>query len=460
MNDELRPGNLAHPKEQTYFVLVAIVSAVAWCLLVVVTMGVGLAMALGFALMLWFANGLLVAGLKADMVKIGPEQLPRLHEALRAVCERLDVDPAPALYVAESGGLLNAFATRHGGRKFVVVYSDILEAFGPDSSEMQFLLGHELGHIKRKHILKHLLLLPGLLFPLLGNAYRRACESSCDRFGAFAAGDLDRATTAMMVLSGGKEVGKWMTPEAFAAQYDEDRGFFVSLYELVSGYPTLSQRVGAMLAMKQGRTAPSRSRHPLAYLFALFPFGQAPGGGAGGSLLVAIAVIALLAGMLLPALSQAREKARQINCAGNLKQIGLAMSMYCMDNDEQFPSDLSLLAEQNYLTSLELYTCPSCQTEPAEAPEQLREDGTCDYVYLGSGLDESCGGQSATSTILACDRDKNHRKFVNILFADGHVRGYLCPGSLRDLAASEGLFLPGTGTSRSLRRLPVPVPFR
>ena len=144
-------------------------------------------------------------------------------------------------------------------------------------------------------------------------------------------------------------------------------------------------------------------------------------------LLVVVAIIAILAGMLLPVLSKAREKARRVNCAGNMKQIGLSLLMYSGDFDGFFPnavagnmsspiSNFEPLAVQNYIQNGKVWSCPS-------RSEVLTTAAASAYRYAGSGLKDD--NATATATSLAYDTRDNHpaNDWSNALFIDGHVEG-------------------------------------
>ncbi|MEP6755156.1 MAG: prepilin-type N-terminal cleavage/methylation domain-containing protein [Chthonomonadales bacterium] len=81
-------------------------------------------------------------------------------------------------------------------------------------------------------------------------------------------------------------------------------------------------------------------------------------------LLVVIAIIAILAAILFPVFAQAREKAREISCLSNMKQLGLSYAMYTQDYDETTPLQKSntdgywFNLIQPYVKNWQLFLCP------------------------------------------------------------------------------------------------------
>jgi prepilin-type N-terminal cleavage/methylation domain-containing protein len=197
-------------------------------------------------------------------------------------------------------------------------------------------------------------------------------------------------------------------------------------------------------------------------------------------LLVVIAIIAILAAILFPVFSRAREQARKAACMSNMKQLGLALMMYVQDWDETYPPNRRGIVRggctrpcnapvaptsnatwrtlvQPYVKNWQIFRCPS---QPYHPPEELGNgclnpslpfnppgppsDFSSDYNYNGSsfcGIPKRMADFKTPATIIMvqeagigppdagtwcnwCFRKESawHADGKVFIFADGHVK--------------------------------------
>ena len=214
------------------------------------------------AAFLFFGHVLHITHIRGSGVRLGPNQFPELHQKVLDLARAARMSRPPTVYLMQQGGALNAFATKLFRGRIVVLYSDLLDACGDDHVARDMVIGHELGHHLAGHLDWIWLTIPGRFVPFLGAAYSRACECTCDRWGAaLCGGDADGAARGLAILAAGGRLGAQVDLDVFAAQQrDLDTGW-MTLGRWLSSYPPLSERVGNL--RPEAAPTPSASTGPI-----------------------------------------------------------------------------------------------------------------------------------------------------------------------------------------------------
>ncbi|MQY26474.1 Protease HtpX [Nocardia sp. RB56] len=274
-----------HSWEIPLLVVVIVVTVLAY--LVVILMAVlghvnQYSLLLLFApVLLWLGRGMNYSQQRLNAVRMSPTQFPEGYRLVVEAAGRFGMAKVPDAYVVLGNGQINAFASGHGFRRYVCVYSDLFEVGGAarDPDALAFIIGHEVGHIAAGHVSywRQLGMFVVPFLPVLGNALIRSQEYTADNHG-FCNRHLG-APGAMRTLAAGKYLNSLVHFDEMADRAPREKGFFIWVVNAMASHPVLTWRMWALR---------DRSRHGKLFLrpsvppparFAGPPPGYPPPGG-------------------------------------------------------------------------------------------------------------------------------------------------------------------------------------
>jgi Zn-dependent protease with chaperone function len=235
-------NQLVYDSEKVYYGLCVAISLFVYVLFFISIVGI-------FYILLAFfitvvLHGLAIGQIQSNAVKVTKKQFPDIYSRAEKISREMGLPVVPDIYITQEGGVLNAFATSFFGRKFIVLYADIVEITKEGHvKELDFIIAHELAHIKRNHVTKNLLILPARWMPFLGKAYSRACEFTCDRMAAAYIQNTDAGANALTILAVGKILFEEVDISEFVRDSKVESGFYAWVSHLISTHPPLPIRI-------------------------------------------------------------------------------------------------------------------------------------------------------------------------------------------------------------------------
>ena len=197
-------------------------------------------------LLIYIARAILYAQQRVRGIRISPTQFPEAYAMVAEAAYAAGLRRVPDAYVVSGNGVLNAFASGHGFRRFIAINSDLFEVGGQsrDPQALRFIIGHEVGHIAAGHVGYFRLLFTQtfMRIPVVGQA--RAQEYTADNFGYRYCPE--GGPGAIKVLTAGKYLNQQVNFDEFADRAVNDQGFAIWIINLISTHPVLTWRAHAL----------------------------------------------------------------------------------------------------------------------------------------------------------------------------------------------------------------------
>ena len=260
--------NLIYKHEPSLFNVSFVISLLFWGAVIYLSKGTAFLLVPPFFLVYLFAQSGFISHFRGTGALISADQFPDLDEKIKACAEKLKLKKIPTVYLINGNGVFNAFVIQFLRKQYIVLLSDIIDDLQENPDAINFYIGHELGHIRKKHLLWRLFFLPSSILPLLGAATYRAQEYTADLHGAFCCENASSAQQAIALLAVGSSRWKDMNMSAYIEQTKDTRSFWMSFHELISSYPWLTKRLARISPDFPQKKMPHRN--PFAYLLAIF----------------------------------------------------------------------------------------------------------------------------------------------------------------------------------------------
>ena len=195
-------------------------------------------------LFLIFQKIYLIGYMKGNGIEISINQFSDVYKEYVKMAQDVGLKKIPKLFILQQGGVLNAFAIRFSGSNYISIYSDVFTLINSDMDSVRFILGHELGHVARKHMSKRFWTCISSIIPFLTAAYSRHCEYTCDQYGkVFSSSNYKNG---LLVLAAGKDLYKMVNIDAYITSGNENYTASARFIGICLFHPSIPKRIARL----------------------------------------------------------------------------------------------------------------------------------------------------------------------------------------------------------------------